>query len=187
MLEELTLPLPRSTTTAEAEVDLPALVHTYAATLFRVAHAVLRNRAEAEDTVQDTFLRVLEHEHKLPTIRDIRPWLIRITWNLAVDRRRRIRPDQADDLFLQTLGSAHPGTDRAFEDAEQTRHVLSAIERLPKPERQALLLSALQELSTAEIAEVMGKSESAIRALIHRARTQLRTRLEARLDKGGKR
>lgn len=186
MLEELTLPLPRSATTAAAEVDLPALVETYAATLFRVAHAVLRNRAEAEDTVQDTFVRVLEHRGSLPTIRDLRPWLIRITWNLAVDRRRRVRRNptaQADDLFLQTLGSPHPGTDRAFEDAEQTRRVLGAIERLPKAERQALLLSALEELSTVEIAEVMGKSESAIRALIYRARTHLRERL----DKGGKR
>ncbi len=187
MLEELALPLPRSTASTATEVDLPAPVDTLATTLFRVAHAVLRNRAEAEDTVQDTFLRVLEHQHKLLAIRDLRPWLIRITWNLALDRRRRTTPDQADDLFLQALISPQMPTDQALGDAQQSRLVLQAIDRLPKPERQALLLSALEELSTAEIAEIMNKSDSAIRALIHRARTHLRERLDARLGKGGKR
>ena len=191
MFEELTLPLPRSTATLSAEVDLPALVDAHAGTLFRVAHSLLRNRAEAEDTVQDTFLRVLEHQHKLPTIRDLRPWLIRITWNLAMDRcrarRRGTTPDQADDLFLQTLIA--PGTphDQALHTAQQTRLVLHAIDRLPHPERQALLLSALEELSTPEIATIMGKSDSAIRALLHRARTRLRERLDDRNGKGGKR
>jgi len=79
-----------------SETDLTALVQTYSALLFRVAHSILRNRAESEDVVQDVFLRVLEHEKKLPDIRDLRVWLVRITWNLAIDRRRRIRPDQLD-------------------------------------------------------------------------------------------
>ena len=190
MFEELALPLPQITEASasaeipaemSAEIDLAALVHTHTTLLFRVAHSLLRNRAEAEDTVQDTFLRVLQHRRKLATLRDPRPWLIRITWNLAMDRcrarRRGATPDQADDLFLQALVA--PGTphDQALHDAEQSRLVLHAIDRLPKPERQALLLAALEELATPEIAEIMGKSESAIRALLHRARTQLRTRL----------
>ncbi len=183
MFEDLALPLPRSTATTATAADLPALVNTYAATLFRVAHAVLRNRAEAEDTVQDTFLRVLQHQQKLPAVRDLRPWLIRVTWNLALDRRRRIKPDQADDGFLQTLIAPQTPTDQALDHAEQSRRVLRAIDHLPKPERQALLLSAIEELSTAEIATIMGKSDSAVRALIHRARTHLRERL----GKGDKR
>ncbi len=177
MLEELSLPLPQITRATRTEVDLPALVETHAATLFRVAHGLLRNRAEAEDIVQDTFVRVLEHRGRLPDVRDLRPWLIRITWNLALDRRRRRRPDQADDLFLQALVAPHTPADQALAAAQQTRAVLQALDRLPRPERETLLLSALEELSTADIAEVMGKSDSAIRALIHRARTRLRQRL----------
>ena len=178
MLEELILPLPRSVPTAAAEVDLLALVQTHAGTLFRVAHSLLRNRAEAEDTVQDTFVRVLQHRGTLPSIRELRPWLIRITWNLALDRRRRARPDQADALFLETLISPQIAPDQAFATAEQTRAVLHAIDRLPKAERQVLLLSALRELDTAVIAQTMNKSESAVRALLHRARTRLRERLQ---------
>ena len=190
MLEELALPLPRSTTHAETAVDVPALVEAYASTLFRVAHAVLRDRAEAEDTVQDTFIRVLENQAKLPTVRDLRPWLIRVTWNLALDRRRRVNRNplaQADDFFLPSLIAPGTPTDQALDDAQQSRLVLAAIDHLPKSERQALLLSALEELSTTEIARVMGKSDSAVRALLHRARTRLRERLNTSLGKGGKR
>jgi RNA polymerase sigma-70 factor (ECF subfamily) len=61
--------------------------------------------------------------------------------------------------------------------ASPTQATLCEIERLPKPERQALLLSALEDLSIAEIAHIMSKSESAVRALIFRARTRLRQRL----------
>ena len=183
MLEELTLSLPRSAANSTTDdVDIPALVQAHAATLFRVAHSLLRNRSEAEDTVQDTFLRVLQHRGSLPAIREMRPWLIRITWNLALDRRRRIRPEQADELFLQTLVASQTAADRVLEEAQQTRRVLQAMDRLPRAEREALLLSAIQELSTAEIAQITRKSESAVRALIHRARTRLRERLE----KGGR-
>lgn len=179
MFEELTLPFPRSTQARLAdEVDVPALVEAHAATLFRVAHSVLRNRAEAEDVVQDTFLRVLQRSHGLPPVREFRPWLIRITWNLALDRRRCRRPDQADEALLQTLVAPQVAADQALLEAQQMHRALAGIDRLPKLERQALLLSALDELSTADIAKVMDKSESAVRALIHRARTRLRERLE---------
>ena len=67
------------------------------------------------------------------------------------------------------------------------RGTLEAIDRLPAPERQALLLSALQELETAEIAQIMNKSESAVRALLHRARTRLRERLGKSPQKEGSR
>src|ERR1017187_8543199 len=71
-----------------AEHDLTALVRDYSGLLYRVALSVLRNPAEAEDVVQDAFLRVLQRRHSLAVI-DIRPWLVRIAWNLALDRVRR--------------------------------------------------------------------------------------------------
>ena len=68
--------------------------------------------------------------------------------------------------------------DDALQEAQQLKAVLREVEKLPKGERYVLLLSALEELSTAEIAQVMGRSESAVRALLFRARTRLRERLE---------
>jgi RNA polymerase sigma-70 factor (ECF subfamily) len=167
-----------STHASAQETDLAALVETYASLLFRVAHSILRNRAEAEDIVQDVFVRVLEHRLQLPEVRDPRVWLVRITWNLAIDRRRRIRPDQMDEQFAQALVSRSTPADVALADARQMTTVLREIERLPKPERHALLLSAIDELSISEISAILNRSESAIRALLFRARTHLRQRLE---------
>jgi RNA polymerase sigma-70 factor (ECF subfamily) len=169
-----------STGIADAErtnADIGALVETYSALLFRVAHSVLRSRAEAEDVVQDVFVRVLEHRLRLPAVREMRVWLVRIAWNLALDRRRRVRPEQMDDGFAMGLVAANVPADQAMAEGARMRQVLGAIEGLPGREREALLLSALDEMSTAEIGEVLGRSESSVRALLFRARTRLRERL----------
>jgi RNA polymerase sigma-70 factor, ECF subfamily len=163
---------------SRSEVDLADLVETYSALLFRVVHSVLRSRAEAEDVVQDVFVRVLEHRRSLSAVRDMRVWLIRIAWNLALDRRRRIRPEQMDESFAQSLVASCVPADEAIDEARRMSTVLRELERLPKGERHVLLLSAVEELGTAEMAAVLGRSESAVRALLFRARTRLRERLE---------
>jgi RNA polymerase sigma-70 factor (ECF subfamily) len=163
---------------ARSEIDLAALVETYSSLLFRVAHSVLRSRAEAEDVVQDVFVRVLEHRRSLSAVRDMRVWLVRVAWNLAIDRRRRIRPEQFDKGFAEGLIGKNLPADEALKEAQRLRSVLWELERLPKAERNVLLLSVVEELGTAEMAEVLGRSESAVRALLFRARTRLRDRLE---------
>ena len=165
---------------AREEVDLATLVETYAGLLFRVAHSVLRSPAEAEDVVQDTFVRVLERRHKLTEIREMRVWLVRIAWNLALDRRRRIRPEQFDVGFAEMLAGRDVAADKALDEAQRMAAVLREMDRLPKGERDVLLLAAIEELGTAEMAEVLGRSESAVRALLFRARTRLRERLMER-------
>ena len=166
----------------ETDTTLAALVETYSTLLFRVAHSVLRNPTEAEDIVQDAFVRVMEHRRALPEVRDLRVWLVRITWNLALDRRRRIRPDQMDETFAHSLAGRNTPADVALHESRELTRVFHEIDRLPRTERQVLLLSAIDELDTRELAQVLNKSESAIRALIFRARTRLRQRL----TKGGK-
>ncbi len=161
-----------------SEIDLTALVEIYSTLLFRVAHSVLRSRAEAEDVVQDTFVRVIEHRRGLPAVRDMRVWLIRIAWNLAIDRRRRARPEQIDESFAETLAATSVPADQALHEAQRLKAVMRELERLPKTERHVLLLSSLDELSTAEIATILQRTESAVRALLFRARTRLHERLE---------
>lgn len=180
-VEECSLAL-SCTESARPEIDLAALVETYSALLFRIAHSVLRNSAEAEDVVQDVFVRILERRRSLPSVRDMRVWLIRIAWNLAIDRRRRIRPDQLDEAFAQSLAGSSTPADEALDEARRMRLVLRELERLPRGERHVLLLSAIEELGTAEMAEVLGRSESAVRALLFRARTRLRERLRKGKD-----
>ncbi len=166
---------------ARSAEDLPALVAQYTPLLFRVAHSVVRSRAEAEDVVQDVFVRVLQQGGKVAEVLDMRVWLVRIVWNLALDRRRRLRPDQMEEAFARSLVARDLPVDRALAETRRMQVVLAEIDRLPRAEREVLLLSAMEELTTAAMAEVLGRSESATRALLFRART----RLKERLAKGG--
>ncbi|MGD0801231.1 MAG: sigma-70 family RNA polymerase sigma factor [Terracidiphilus sp.] len=168
-----------STESVQAEVDLTALVETHSRLLFRVAHSVLRSPAEAEDVVQEVFVRVIERRQSLQQIREMRVWLVRIAWNLALDRKRRIRPEQIDQSFADSLVAAGMPADERLSEAQRMAAVLREMERLPKAERHVLQLAAVEELGTQEIAELLGRSESAVRALLFRARTRLRERLEA--------
>ncbi len=162
---------------ARPAVDLTIIVDAYSTLLFRVANSVLRSRTEAEDVVQDVFIRLLQHRPSLSAVRDMRVWLIRIAWNLALDRKRRKRPEQLDEDFARSLASETMPADEALEEAQRYQSVLREIEKLPRAERHVLLLAAIDELGTAEIAGVLGRSESAVRALLSRARARLRERL----------
>jgi RNA polymerase sigma-70 factor (ECF subfamily) len=158
----------------QAEEDaLAALVSEYASTLYRVAFSVLRNPADAEDAVQETFLRVLRHRETLAEVRDHRVWLIRIVWNIVLDRKRRAktRPETDDVAELaRVLPSKGLSAEQITAAAQHHAHVLACVERLPAKEREVLLLSAFEELSSVEIAEVLGITESSVRSRLFRAR-----------------
>ncbi len=165
---------------ASSDHAVAALVETYAGVMFRVAHAVLRSRAEAEDVVQEAFLRVVRHRGALGEVREMRVWLVRIAWRLALDRRRKLRPEQMDRVFAESLAARDVSADAAMAQAEEFARVLREMERLPRAEREVLALAATEEMSAAEMAEVVGRSESAVRALLFRARARLKERLGVR-------
>ncbi len=158
----------------QAEEDaLAALVTEYASTLYRVAFSVLRNAADAEDAVQEAFLRVLRHRGTLAEVRDRRVWLIRIVWNIVLDRKRRAktRPETDDVAELaRVLPSNGLSAEQIAAAAQHHSHVLGCVEQLPAKEREVLLLSAFEELSSVEIATVLGITESSVRSRLFRAR-----------------
>lgn len=157
------------------------LVAEYSTALYRVAFSVTRNAAEAEDAVQETFLRVLKHEARLSEIRDYRVWLVRIVWNIVLDKKRRAktRPENEDIADqARTLPSGERGADSTVISVQEHGRILKLIDRLPAREREALLLSAVDELTTAEIAAALDTTESSIRSRIFRARRELAVLLE---------
>ena len=162
--------------TLDSSETITALVAEYSTTLYRVAYSVMRNAAEAEDAVQEAFLRVLKHRQKISEIRDLRVWLVRFTWIVVLDKMRRskTRPENEDIAdFARVLPAADRRADEVLISSQEHNRILQAIDQLPAKERQALLLSAVQELSTPEIAEVLGTTESSIRSRIFRARREL--------------
>ncbi len=170
--------IPKSAVTEEARTRaddeaLAALVSQYAGILYRVAFSVLRNSADAEDAVQEAFLRVLRHRDTLDEVRDQRVWLIRIVWNIVLDRKRRAktRPETDDVAELaRVLPSQGLTAEEMASAAQHHAHVLGCIEQLPAKERQVLMLSAFEELSSVEIASVLGITESSVRSRLFRAR-----------------
>jgi RNA polymerase sigma-70 factor (ECF subfamily) len=163
------------------EEALAALVEQYASTLYRVAFSVLRNAADAEDAVQEAFLRVLRHRDGLDEVRDQRVWLIRIVWNIVLDRKRRAktRPETDD---ISELARVLPATGLSAEErAGALQHhaqVLAQVDKLPAKEREVLVLSAFEELSSVEIAAVLGITESSVRSRLFRARNLMAGLLE---------
>jgi len=170
--------IPNSVADQKARIDaeeaaLAALVSQYAGTLYRVAFSVLRNPADAEDAVQEAFVRVLRHRSTLGEVRDHRVWLIRIVWNIVLDRKRRAktRPETDDVAELaRVLPSQGLSAEQIAAAAQHHAHVLACVEQLPAKEREVLLLSAFEELSSVEIATVLGITESSVRSRLFRAR-----------------
>jgi RNA polymerase sigma-70 factor (ECF subfamily) len=165
----------------ESSTAIAALVEEYGATLYRVAYSVTRNVSEAEDAVQETFLRVLRHRDKLGEIRDHRVWLVRIVWNVVLDKKRRAKTrPETDDIsdHARALRASGLPADQFAISSQQYRRILAIIDQLPQKEREAILLSAVEELSTAQAAEVLGTTESSIRSRIFRARRILAELLE---------
>lgn len=159
--------------TRAEEAALAALVDQYAGALFRVAFSVLRNSADAEDAVQETFLRVLRHRDTLDEVRDHRVWLIRIVWNIVLDRKRRAKTrPETDDVseLARVLPSNGLSAEEMAGAAQHHAHVLACVDQLPAKEREVLQLSAFEELSSVEIASVLGITESSVRSRLFRAR-----------------
>jgi len=159
--------------TQAEEAQVAALVTQYAGALYRVAYSVLRNSADAEDAVQEAFMRVLRHRDTLDEVRDHRVWLIRIVWNIVLDRKRRAntRPETDDVAELaRVLPCGGLSAEEIASAAQHHAKVLGCVEKLPAKERQVLMLSAFEELSSVEIAEVLGITESSVRSRLFRAR-----------------
>jgi len=175
------IPEPRAET---EDQELEAAVREHARLVFRIAYSVLRNHHDAEDATQETFLRVLRYRRKLEGVRDQRTWLARIAWRTAVERRRKaneVALDEISEALTQIRSSAMPA-DQVLLGAEMSRVLESLMAALPDKLRDPLTLSTLEEMTPADIAEVLGTNEAAVRSRRFRARQILREKLAALLE-----
>jgi RNA polymerase sigma-70 factor (ECF subfamily) len=166
------------------EDQLELAVREHARLVYRVAYSVLRNHHDAEDATQETFVRVLRYRRKLAGIRDARTWLARIAWRVAVERRRKapeISLDDGDQIVAQ-MRSLAAGADEMLLSAEMNTYLATMIATLPGKLRDPLTLSTVEEISPADIAQVLGIKEAAVRSRLFRARQILREKLTALLE-----
>jgi RNA polymerase sigma-70 factor (ECF subfamily) len=184
ILGETVLKQARATDADSPAETVEALVAQYAPMVFRVAFSILRNHQDAEDAVQECFLRVLKAQSRRHQVRNTKTWLARIAWTTALDQRSRRAASSGneqvlDDDALAQLPAEGPGWDEHMERQEMQALLQRMIAALPEDLRQPLELSTVQELNSAEIAEVMEIPESSVRTRLLRARRLLKEKLAA--------
>ena len=169
--------------TVGEDTEFAELVQRQSRFVFRVAYAVLLNRQDAEDAVQETFLK-LYRNRGWRNVENERAFLARAAWRVAVDLRPR-HPEvlsldcEAGQERANQAASPDPGPERAAILADQHARIHTMIDALPEELRLPLILSAGDELNSREIGQVLGIPEGTVRTRLQRARDLLRRKLAA--------
>lgn len=175
-------------TKAESPLELmERLVAEHSLMAFRIAWSILRNHHDAEDAVQECFLRVLKHVKRQLEVRNPKTWVARIAWTTALDRRAArakvlINEDASDSGLFMQIRDAAPGVDEQLAGNQLQELLERMIAVLPEDLRQPLELSTVQELNSAEIAEILNIPEGSVRTRLMRARQRLKQKLSAVLE-----
>ena len=176
------VPLDRDRALVEAATADPArfdaLYRKYVAQVYSYAYYELRDPHEAEDATERTFMAALAslggfEERATPAdgsgASTFRVWLFQIARNAVAERRRRQR--RRPEASLEAADSVPAAIDLEGEAArrDDVAAAMRAIDRLPDDRRRAVILRFVEEMSTSEIAGILGRSDGAVRVLIHRA------------------
>lgn len=158
------------------------LMRRYNQRLFRVARGILADDAEAEDVMQEAYLRAFRELASFRGEALFSTWLTRIACHEALaraQRRRRLVPIQGGESPEPAAES--PGPDRNLENRELQALLREAVEVLPDPLRAVFSLREIEGLSTEETADLLGLTEENVRVRLHRARRTLRESLDRRI------
>lgn len=162
-------------------------VEIFRSKLFRYTYLVCGQREDAEEVAQETLLKAFERFRQLREPEHIRSWMFTIARNECMIKRRKslFAPDH--EVSLDEPGEARgvadsgSGPDEECLRAELREVLREAVASLPESYRPVLLLRDVEELSTAETADVLGLSEDVIKQRLHRARVMLREKLTRRV------
>jgi RNA polymerase sigma-70 factor, ECF subfamily len=160
------------------------IMRRYNQRLYRVARAILHDDAEAEDVMQDAYVRAYQHLDQFAGRAAFSTWLTRIAVHEALARQHRGSRYQELDPMLEREGdpmdrfaSLAPSPEQQASNSETRRLLEEAIEKLPDAYRTVFMLRDVEEMSTADAADVLEISEENVKVRLHRARALLRKSL----------
>ncbi len=160
------------------------VMRRYNQRLYRVAVSILRNDGEAEDVIQDAYVRAYTHLHQFEHRAKFSTWLTRIAVHEALARLRgRVRfesiegTDEGEGQSMRWLKSNKADPEQTASRAEMNGVLERAISSLPDPYRLVFVLRDVEEMSTAETAEALGLTEDNVKTRLHRAHAMLRKQL----------
>jgi RNA polymerase sigma-70 factor (ECF subfamily) len=160
---------------AELEREFEARLRESSTLAFRVAFAVLRHRQDAEDVAQDAFVKAYRAFARLRDRDRFRAWLVRITWRLALDRRR----GDVRRIVRETSSLQPSGADAADEllEQERARQLWSAIDALPEKLRVVIVLANIEGHDINEVAKLLGVPAGTVKSRLFDARQRLKEHL----------
>src|SRR5215471_9882845 len=163
------------------------LVRRYDRNVFRIAQHITQNREDAEDVVQDAFLKAYQNLGQFQGQSKFYTWLVRIAVNEALMRLRRRRPERMvsldedvkteDDSVPREVADWSPNPEQLYNQAELRDILTRTIQGLPPGFRTVFVLRDVEGLSTEETAQALELSIPAVKSRLLRARLQLRERL----------
>jgi RNA polymerase sigma-70 factor, ECF subfamily len=169
------------------------LVKRYDRNVFRIAQHITQNREDAEDVVQDAFLKAYQNLGQFQGQSKFYTWLVRIAVNEALMRLRRRRPERMvsldedvkteDDSVPREVADWSPNPEQQYSQAELKDILTRTIQGLPPSFRTVFVLRDVEGLSTEEAAEALDLSIPAVKSRLLRARLQLRERLSRYFQK----
>lgn len=157
------------------------LARRYMRPVYAIVSSYFRGREDADDSVQETFLKALEKIHTFDARRPFAPWLYQVARNVARNRRKYAKTRNHENLTeIQRVSTTANSDDPAasLELAELRTGIAEAIEALPERQRTAFRLHDIEGFTAAEVSEMLGVSSGTVRANLHHARRALRKRLE---------
>lgn len=161
------------------------LVLRYQDKVMRLAASIMGPAfaAEAEEIVQETFLTVHRRLDRFRFDSRFATWLYRVTYNRAVDWRRRPRfqAPHADDSVLASRATTEAGPHASAVEEERRQRLLACVEDLGEPQRSVVLLHYWTDCSVAEIAESLEMNPSTVKSHLHRARQRLARRVKGKV------
>jgi len=169
------------------------LVNRYEGKIFRLTMNITRNREDAEDAMQDAFLKSYSHLKDFQEDSRFYTWLVRIAANEALMRLRKRRPNQFsldepiegdEDLMPRELQDWGPSPEQRFAQTEMREILDGVIDKLEPDFRVVFVLRDIEELSTEETARTLGISIPAVKSRLLRARLKLRQRLDRYFRQG---
>jgi RNA polymerase sigma-70 factor (ECF subfamily) len=169
------------------------LVRQYDRQVFRIAQHITQNREDAEDVVQDAFLKAYEKLDQFQGNSKFYTWLVRIAVNEALMKLRRRRPERTvsldedvkteDDSLPREVADWSPNPEQQYNQAELREILTRTIQGLPPTFRTVFVLRDVEGLSTEETADALDLSIPAVKSRLLRARLQLRERLSRYFQK----
>ncbi len=171
---------------------LAILVEKYKRLVYRLAIQITKNHEDANDVMQDTFLKVYESIHSFRQEAAFETWLYRIVVNHAMNLVKRRKRRRESSLSAANEAEIHPDVKRTAdlvndphvnaERKELQKWVTQAVDSLPVKHRTVVILHEFEGLTHAEIASILNCSEGTVRSRLHYARNKLRELLKPYVD-----